>query len=108
MTDNKLTSIVARSWPERSAQLPAWARCSRAERRRSRPRRAASSARPRARTFRPRCAGHSRLYKLEADVRDCQVTGKIPSDLNGAFYRVGPDPQYPLHPTTFRSTAKAT
>jgi carotenoid cleavage dioxygenase len=38
------------------------------------------------------------LYKLEADVRDCQVTGKIPTDLNGAFYRVGPDPQYPLHP----------
>ncbi|HEX5047497.1 MAG TPA: carotenoid oxygenase family protein, partial [Gammaproteobacteria bacterium] len=38
------------------------------------------------------------LYKLEADVRDCSVTGKIPSDLNGAFYRVGPDPQYPLHP----------
>ncbi len=40
------------------------------------------------------------LYKLEADVRDCQVTGKIPADLNGAFYRVGPDPQYPLHPET--------
>jgi carotenoid cleavage dioxygenase-like enzyme len=40
------------------------------------------------------------LYKLEADVRDCQVTGKIPADLNGAFYRVGPDPQYPLHPKT--------
>lgn len=39
-----------------------------------------------------------RLYKLEADVRDCEVTGAIPSDLNGAFYRVGPDPQYPLRP----------
>jgi carotenoid cleavage dioxygenase-like enzyme len=38
------------------------------------------------------------LYRLEADVRDCEVEGKIPSDLNGAFYRVGPDPQYPLHP----------
>ena len=38
------------------------------------------------------------LYKLEADVRDCQVDGKVPTDLNGAFYRVGPDPQYPLHP----------
>jgi carotenoid cleavage dioxygenase-like enzyme len=37
-------------------------------------------------------------YKLEADVRHCDVEGKIPSDLNGAFYRVGPDPQYPLHP----------
>src|SRR5690606_11867718 len=38
----------------------------------------------------------STLYRLEADVRDCQITGSIPSDLNGAFYRVGPDPQYPL------------
>ena len=37
-------------------------------------------------------------YKLEADVRHCDVEGKIPDDLNGAFYRVGPDPQYPLHP----------
>jgi carotenoid cleavage dioxygenase-like enzyme len=36
------------------------------------------------------------LYRLEADVHDCQVTGTVPSDLNGAFYRVGPDPQYPL------------
>jgi carotenoid cleavage dioxygenase len=38
------------------------------------------------------------LYRLEADVRDCHVEGKIPADLNGAFYRVGPDAQYPLHP----------
>src|SRR5690606_13919470 len=38
----------------------------------------------------------STLYRLEADVRDCQITGSIPSDLNGAFYRVDPDPQYPL------------
>lgn len=38
------------------------------------------------------------LFRLEADVQDCQVTGKIPDDLNGAFYRVGPDPQYPLRP----------
>jgi carotenoid cleavage dioxygenase-like enzyme len=36
------------------------------------------------------------LYRLEADVHDCEVTGKVPSDLNGAFYRVGPDAQYPL------------
>ena len=35
---------------------------------------------------------------FEADVHDCQVEGKVPADLNGAFYRVGPDPQYPLHP----------
>ncbi len=36
------------------------------------------------------------LYRLEADVRHCEVRGAIPSDLNGAFYRVGPDPQFPL------------
>jgi len=40
------------------------------------------------------------LFRLEADVHDCQVTGKVPADLNGAFYRVGPDAQYPLHPKT--------
>jgi carotenoid cleavage dioxygenase len=40
----------------------------------------------------------SHLYRLEADVHDCEVTGSIPSDLSGAFYRVGPDPQYPLAP----------
>jgi carotenoid cleavage dioxygenase-like enzyme len=38
----------------------------------------------------------ARLYRLEADVYDCEVTGKVPTDLNGAFYRVGPDAQYPL------------
>ncbi|MDG2177055.1 MAG: carotenoid oxygenase family protein [Gammaproteobacteria bacterium] len=36
------------------------------------------------------------LFRLESDVRNCQVTGNIPDDLNGAFYRVGPDAQYPL------------
>jgi hypothetical protein len=40
----------------------------------------------------------ARLYRLEADVHDCEVTGKVPSDLNGAFYRVGPDAQYPMNP----------
>src|SRR5262245_26129341 len=40
------------------------------------------------------------LFRLEADVHDCQVTGKVPTDLNGAFYRVGPDAQYPRHPKT--------
>jgi carotenoid cleavage dioxygenase len=36
------------------------------------------------------------LYRLEATVNDCEVEGRVPPDLNGAFYRVGPDPQYPL------------
>jgi carotenoid cleavage dioxygenase len=39
-----------------------------------------------------------RLYRLEADVRDCEIDGTLPPDLRGAFYRVGPDPQYPLAP----------
>jgi carotenoid cleavage dioxygenase-like enzyme len=38
------------------------------------------------------------LYRLECDVEDCEVEGKIPADLNGIFYRVGPDAQYPMHP----------
>jgi carotenoid cleavage dioxygenase-like enzyme len=42
--------------------------------------------------------GGPRLYRVEADIRDVEVEGKIPADLNGAFYRTGPDPQYPLYP----------
>jgi len=34
----------------------------------------------------------------EIDVRDCEVEGQIPADLSGGFYKVGPDPQYPLAP----------
>jgi carotenoid cleavage dioxygenase-like enzyme len=48
--------------------------------------------------LRPSMRTPTKLYRLEADVRDCEVTGTIPDDLNGAFYRVGPDPQYPLAP----------
>jgi carotenoid cleavage dioxygenase-like enzyme len=38
------------------------------------------------------------LFRVEMDIRDCEVEGKIPTDLNGAFYRTGPDAQYPLRP----------
>ncbi|MBN1237559.1 MAG: carotenoid oxygenase family protein [Gammaproteobacteria bacterium] len=48
--------------------------------------------------LRPSMRRPTQLYRVEADVRDCEVEGEIPSDLNGAFYRVGPDPQYPLRP----------
>ncbi len=34
-------------------------------------------------------------FRAEVDLRDCEVEGEIPSELNGAFYRVGPDYQYP-------------
>lgn len=33
--------------------------------------------------------------RAEIDLYDCEVEGKMPIDLDGAFYRVGPDPQYP-------------
>jgi carotenoid cleavage dioxygenase len=36
--------------------------------------------------------------RLESAVRDCEVEGKIPSAVEGAFYRVGPDYQYPARP----------
>jgi carotenoid cleavage dioxygenase len=48
--------------------------------------------------LRPSMRTPTSLFRLEADVRDCEVDGTIPSDLNGAFYRVGPDAQYPLKP----------
>jgi len=34
-------------------------------------------------------------FRAECDIRDCEVEGEIPADLDGAFYRVGPDFQYP-------------
>lgn len=48
--------------------------------------------------LRPSMRRPTALYKLEATIYDCEVQGTVPSDLNGAFYRVGPDPQYPLAP----------
>ncbi len=36
--------------------------------------------------------------RAEVDVRDCPIEGKVPENLSGGFYAVGPDPQYPLAP----------
>jgi carotenoid cleavage dioxygenase len=33
--------------------------------------------------------------RIEADVVDLEIDGDVPEDLDGAFYRVQPDPQYP-------------
>ena len=33
--------------------------------------------------------------RAEIDLYDCEVEGTLPTDLDGVFYRVGPDPQYP-------------
>ena len=38
---------------------------------------------------------HGGVYRSENDLFDCEVEGKLPSDLEGIFFRVGPDPQYP-------------
>jgi carotenoid cleavage dioxygenase len=35
------------------------------------------------------------VHRSENDLFDCEVEGKLPADLDGIFYRVGPDPQYP-------------
>jgi carotenoid cleavage dioxygenase-like enzyme len=39
--------------------------------------------------------GYSAPMRFEADVLDCEVVGKIPSDIDGAFYRVGAEWFYP-------------
>ena len=36
--------------------------------------------------------------RAEIDLYDCEVEGTLPVDLDGVFYRVGPDPQYPKDP----------
>lgn len=44
----------------------------------------------------PNFTGFNRPSRVEADVADLNVSkGSIPTELNGAFYRVQPDPQYP-------------
>ena len=44
----------------------------------------------------PTFRGFQAPGRFEGEVRDLEVVqGEVPSDLNGAFYRVGPDPQYP-------------
>lgn len=35
-----------------------------------------------------------RLVRLEGDIHDLEIEGDVPTDLNGAFYRVHPDPQF--------------
>ncbi len=35
-----------------------------------------------------------RLIRLEGDIADLEVDGEVPAELDGAFYRVHPDPQF--------------
>src|SRR5687768_8633304 len=43
--------------------------------------------------------------RAEIDLHDCEVEGNLPRDLDGVFYRVGPDPQYPKDPRYARDIA---
>ncbi len=38
------------------------------------------------------------VNRSENDLYDCEVEGRLPPDLDGIFFRVGPDPQYPKPP----------
>lgn len=43
----------------------------------------------------PSFTGFNTPVRVEADIVDLDYDGVIPPELNGAFYRVQPDPQYP-------------
>jgi carotenoid cleavage dioxygenase len=43
----------------------------------------------------PSFTGFNTPSRIEADIADLDVVGEIPAELNGAFYRVQPDPQFP-------------
>lgn len=43
----------------------------------------------------PSFSGFNTPSRFEGEILDLDVVGEIPADLNGAFYRVQPDPQFP-------------
>lgn len=43
----------------------------------------------------PSFTGFNTPSRIEADIQDLPCEGTIPPELNGAFYRVQPDPQFP-------------
>lgn len=43
----------------------------------------------------PIYTGFNAPGRFEADIQDLEVEGEIPHDIDGAFYRVAPDPQFP-------------
>jgi carotenoid cleavage dioxygenase len=43
----------------------------------------------------PKFRGFFAPSRIEADVWDLEVEGRIPPELNGAFYRAAADTQYP-------------
>jgi len=45
----------------------------------------------------PNFTGFNKPSRIEADIADLQHEGDIPPELDGAFFRVQPDPQFPPH-----------
>ncbi|WP_462409750.1 carotenoid oxygenase family protein [Neobacillus sp. Marseille-QA0830] len=43
----------------------------------------------------PIYTGFNMPFRAEVDIHDVEVEGNLPTEINGAYYRVGPDPQYP-------------
>ena len=43
----------------------------------------------------PTFQGINAPSRIEVDLNDVEVEGEIPADLNGAFYRIAPDHQFP-------------
>jgi carotenoid cleavage dioxygenase len=43
----------------------------------------------------PAFTGFNEPRRIEADIQDLEVEGRLPAALEGSFYRCGPDPRYP-------------
>ena len=43
----------------------------------------------------PSFTGFNTPARIEADIIDLDIEGEVPAEMNGAFYRVQPDPQFP-------------
>lgn len=52
---------------------------------------------PASKTFpnRPQFSGFMKPCRFEGEVKNLEIEGRLPSELNGTFYRVMPDPQFP-------------
>ncbi|KAF6827904.1 lignostilbene dioxygenase [Colletotrichum plurivorum] len=44
---------------------------------------------------RPQFSGFMKPCRFEGEVRNLEIAGTVPAELDGAFYRVMPDPQFP-------------
>lgn len=43
----------------------------------------------------PQFSGFMKPCRFEGEIQDLEVWGEIPSEIDGTFYRVMPDPQFP-------------